>query len=81
MSSNDTESTSDDDSDRSRSKHVSAYGDEIDTDWGTLFDPGFIKVGDPAHRRLLEDVGEDDNWRVVFIGDAAAMDGDGGAGA
>lgn len=47
-----------------------------DIDRETLYDPGLIRVSDPEHRRLLEDVGKADEWRVVFIGDAAEGDDD-----
>jgi len=46
-------------------------GEEIDRD--ALLAPGPIVVGSREHRRLLEAVGEADNERVEFAGDAAAM--------
>lgn len=58
------------------STHYSISGEgtgsnPVDIDWETLLAPGDIAVSRPGHRRLLEEVGEADNPRVKFIGDAA----------
>lgn len=45
-----------------------------DVDWDKLYAPGDIKVGDPDRRRVIEELGVDDNDRVRFIDDAARMD-------
>ena len=46
-----------------------------DVDWDKLYTPGDIKVGDPERRRMIEELGVDDNPRVRFFDDAAKMGG------
>ena len=58
------------------SKRFDRGGNEIDVDWETVFAPGLIEIGRPAHRRLLEEVGKADEPRVVFVGDAAEVGND-----
>ena len=47
---------------------------ELEIDWETMLAPGRIKVSRVEHRRLLEEVGQADDDRIIFIGDAAEMD-------
>lgn len=62
----------------STNKNGADGADSDDGDWeyhALDIAPGMITCGDPARRRLLEEVGGADNPRVRFIGAAAKTGG------